>query len=75
MNCELMLTYDTPRKKCDEKYLATDGRTGKTVYPPPMERGYRKNPVGHSSLAQHESLKILHRGIFLKVNAGNFTRK
>ena len=27
MNCELMLTYDTPEKKCNEKYLGTDGRT------------------------------------------------
>jgi hypothetical protein len=60
-----------------QRKVSWDGRKdrGKTVYPPPVERGYRKNPVGHSSLAQHESLKILHRGIFLKVNAGNFTRK
>jgi len=28
--------------KCDEKYLGTDERTdrGKTVYPPPVKRGY-----------------------------------
>jgi hypothetical protein len=92
MNCELMLTYDTPAymfnvhknqpsrqtgsrnlmgpktlptiwytymklvtkyqisainswEKCDKKHLGrTDRRTdrGKTVYPPPVERGYKK---------------------------------
>jgi hypothetical protein len=35
-------------EKCAKKYLGTDGRTdrqkdrGKTVYPPPVERGYKK---------------------------------
>jgi hypothetical protein len=35
-------------EKCAEKYLGTDRRTdrwkdrGKTVYPPPVERGYKK---------------------------------
>jgi hypothetical protein len=29
-------------EKCDEKYLRTQTDRGKTVYPPPLERGYNK---------------------------------
>ena len=39
-------------EKCDEKYLGRTDR-GKTVYPPPVERGYHKWALAHSSSCLH----------------------
>ena len=52
---KLMTKYQIPvinncLEKCDEKYLGTDGR--KTVYPPPVEWGYKKSMLKSNIIVQ-----------------------